>query len=160
MKTSAIVCAVLAGTMGFASLASAMPIVGEIQGYNVTQDPGDHNYERGDRIYQRNDRNDRHWQRGDRTYQQRYYNDNVYGQRPYTPNPYAYAQPNYGPRYYRGGYLPREYYGNRSYYVSNWNAYPGLYAPPYGYQWMNVDGQFLLVALATGLIANALVSGY
>jgi len=71
----------------------------------------------------------------------------------------VYQQPSYraSHRFYRGGYLPYEY-RQPVYYVNNWNAYPGLYAPPYGHQWMNVDGEFLLVALATGLIANALLN--
>lgn len=32
--------------------------------------------------------------------------------------------------------------------------------PPYVHQGVNVDGEFLLLALATGLIANALLNGY
>jgi Ni/Co efflux regulator RcnB len=154
MKTSAIVCAVLAGTFGLSSIASA-------QGWNG--DRGDRDHDRGQRFEQRQDHREA---RPDR---QRWYGASaqprsfgnqpryVYEQPRYygQPQRYAYAQP----RFYRGGYLPYEY-RTRPYYVSNWNAYPGLYAPPYGYQWMNVDGQFLLVALATGLIANALVNGY
>ena len=79
----------------------------------------------------------------------------------YNSRDFTFSQPQYEHqrRFYRGGYLPREYLGG-GYYVNNWNAYPGLYAPPYGYQWVNVGGEFLLVALATGLIANALVAGY
>lgn len=40
--------------------------------------------------------------------------------------------------------------------VSNRQAYPGLYAPPHGYQWVQSGNAFLLVALACGLIANLL----
>ena len=70
---------------------------------------------------------------------------------------YGYSQPRHGTRWQRGGYLPYEYRGN-SYHVNNWNAHPGLYAPPYGHQWVNVGSDYLLVALATGLIANLLVN--
>lgn len=59
------------------------------------------------------------------------------------------------PRFHRGGYLPYEY-RQRGHYV-DWHAYPGLYAPPAGHQWVNVGGDFLLVALATGLIVNLLM---
>ncbi|HVZ46687.1 MAG TPA: RcnB family protein [Ramlibacter sp.] len=58
----------------------------------------------------------------------------------------------YGPSWRVGGY-----YSGPRYIVNNWGAYPGLYAPPYGYQWVRTDtGDFLLVAIATGLIANLL----
>ncbi|MEJ5991126.1 RcnB family protein [Ramlibacter sp. PS3R-8] len=71
--------------------------------------------------------------------------------RGYAPSYYA----NTAPRFYRGGYLPHNY-RHSSYYVSNWNTYPALYAPPYGYQWVHVGNEFLLVAVTTGLIANLL----
>ena len=67
---------------------------------------------------------------------------------------YVYSQPVY-PRYYRGGYLPYQY-RQPTYYVGNWQAVHGLYAPPYGYQWVQVGNDYLLIALATGLIANLL----
>jgi Ni/Co efflux regulator RcnB len=44
--------------------------------------------------------------------------------------------------------------------VNDWHAYHGLYAPPSGHQWVNVDGELLLVALTTGLIANAILGNY
>ena len=43
--------------------------------------------------------------------------------------------------------------------VSNYRAYSRLYAPPRGYHWVQADsGDYLLVAIATGLIANLLLS--
>jgi Ni/Co efflux regulator RcnB len=71
----------------------------------------------------------------------------------YNNAPRYYGYNNYGPRFYRGGYVPHSYLQPR-YYVNNWRAYPALYAPPVGYQWVQVGDDFLLVALATGLIAN------
>jgi Ni/Co efflux regulator RcnB len=76
----------------------------------------------------------------------------------YAPRQYDHRAPRYynnGPRFYRGGYLPYNY-RQPTYYV-NYRAYPALYAPPYGYQWVQVDNEFLLIALATGLIANTLI---
>ena len=64
---------------------------------------------------------------------------------------------NYSRPYYVGGYVP---YGYRqhNYYVNDWNHY-GLYQPPYGHQWVRTDtGDFLLMALATGLIANLILN--
>lgn len=43
-------------------------------------------------------------------------------------------------------------------WVDNWRGYPGLYAPPYGYRWVRVGNQFLLTAVATGII-TAVVAG-
>lgn len=64
---------------------------------------------------------------------------------------------NTAPRYYyRGDVLPYEY-RRHMVVVNDWNNY-GLYAPPYGHQWVRSDtGEILLIALATGLIANLLM---
>jgi Ni/Co efflux regulator RcnB len=60
-----------------------------------------------------------------------------------------------GPRWQRGQYLPREYRGGR-YVVHQYG--PRMYAPPRGHHWVNVNGEFLLIAAATGLIANAILN--
>jgi Ni/Co efflux regulator RcnB len=58
--------------------------------------------------------------------------------------------------YRRGEYLP-ERYRVREYYVDDYARYH-LYAPPRGYVWVHGDeGQFVLVAVATGLIVNELL---
>ena len=166
MKASAIVCAVLAGTFGLSSVAQAQSW--REQGHDRGQ-RGEQHQQRGDQRWEgRRDHDRRHDDRRDgwnhqqprQVYQQpRYvYRQPRYGyEQPHDGHQqryYGYQQPSH--RFYRGGYLPYEY-RNRGYYVSNWQAYPGLYAPAYGQQWVNVNGDFLLVALATGLIANALV---
>ena len=148
MKSSAIVCAVLAGSFGLSSVAFAQ----------------DGRFDRGERRHeQRADRHDdrRDWRgdarHGDRSYRQ----ERRAGYQPphYNQPRYVYQQPSYRAqhRFYRGNYLPYQY-RQRAYYVNDWRAYPALYAPAYGQQWVNVDGEFLLVALATGLIANALLN--
>jgi Ni/Co efflux regulator RcnB len=182
MKTSAIVCAVLAGSFGFGSVASAR---------DHREDRGD----RGQRFEQRQDRQERREfrqeRREQRAYRQERQEDRAYRQgyragvqqpqhvyqqprhvyqqpRPvyqqpryvYSQPSYSYSQPSYrshAPRFYRGGYLPHQY-RSHAYYVNDWHSHHGLYAPPYGHQWVNVDGEFLLIALATGLIANALLN--
>jgi Ni/Co efflux regulator RcnB len=63
----------------------------------------------------------------------------------------------YGPRWQRGHYLPREYRSQR-HVVVNYRHHPRLYQAPRGHQWVQVNGEFLLVAVATGLIAHALFS--
>ena len=64
--------------------------------------------------------------------------------------------------YRRGGRMPEQYRGSR-YVVSDWRAYH-LRQPPRGYRWVRSDnGDFLLVAVTTGIItsiiANAIVNG-
>jgi Ni/Co efflux regulator RcnB len=52
----------------------------------------------------------------------------------------------------RGGRVPAEYRG-RNYVVNDYRAYR-LQAPPRGYQWVGVGGDYVLAAIATGLIAQ------
>jgi Ni/Co efflux regulator RcnB len=156
MKASLITCSVLAATLGFSSLASA-------QDWNGRRDRDrDQRVEQrqGQRFEQRQEQR-RDWRqdqrRDDRA--QHWDNNRQYSLRQ-QPN-YAYSAPQYygqnNARFYRGGYLPYEY-RQQSYYVNNWNAYPGLYAPPYGHQWVQVGSDFALIALTTGLIANLLTN--
>lgn len=60
-----------------------------------------------------------------------------------------------GARWHRGQYLPPQYRQGR-YVVTRHQPY--LYAPPRGHHWVQVNGEFLLVAAATGLIAHAILS--
>jgi Ni/Co efflux regulator RcnB len=55
----------------------------------------------------------------------------------------------------RGGYVPSEYRG-RNYVVNDYRAYH-LNAPPRGYQWVGVGGDYVLAAVATGIIAQIIV---
>jgi Ni/Co efflux regulator RcnB len=56
----------------------------------------------------------------------------------------------------RGAYVPVSY---RRYYVSDYYYY-GLRPPPPGYRWVYADGNFVLMALASGLIADVILNGY
>jgi Ni/Co efflux regulator RcnB len=60
--------------------------------------------------------------------------------------------------WHKGERLPSEY-RNRSYVVDDWHGH-GLQAPPRGYQWVGVNGDYVLAAIATGLIANVLLSNH
>ena len=55
----------------------------------------------------------------------------------------------------RGAYVPTAY---RSFYVQDWGYY-GLRPPP-GCRWIYADGNFVLMALGTGLIADLVLHGY
>ena len=59
--------------------------------------------------------------------------------------------------YRRGGYLPVEY-RSRRYVVYDWRA-DHLRAPPPGYHWVRSDdGDYLLVAITTGVIVDLLLN--
>lgn len=60
--------------------------------------------------------------------------------------------------WHKGERLPAEY-RDRNYVVDNWHEH-GLQAPPRGYQWVGVNGDYVLAAIATGVIANVLLSGH
>lgn len=73
----------------------------------------------------------------------------------YAPG-YGYRPVVRGHNWRRGAYVPVAY---RSYYVQD-PYYYGLSAPPRGHRWVYADGNFVLMALATGLIANVVSNGY
>lgn len=58
----------------------------------------------------------------------------------------------------RGERLPSHYRGANA-YVNDYGRY-GLRAPPRGYRWVRADNDYVLAALATGLIIQVLSSGY
>lgn len=102
------------------------------------------------------------WRRGDRDWwrgrsEWRGYNgrrDGYY----YAPGYgyYRYDQRYHGRRWGRGAYLPRSY---RNYYVQDPYFY-GLRDAPYGYRWVYVDNDLILVSIATGLILDVLLDVY
>jgi Ni/Co efflux regulator RcnB len=63
----------------------------------------------------------------------------------------------YSYRWGVGHRLPPAWYGP-AYYV-DYGVY-GLAPPPYGYRWVRVDNDVLLVAIATGIIADILSDFY
>jgi len=54
-----------------------------------------------------------------------------------------------------GQHLPRSYWDSR-YYVPDWRA-RHLPPPTMGYQWVQIDNQFMLMQLGTGLISRVLL---
>ncbi|MCF8998684.1 RcnB family protein [Acinetobacter nectaris] len=68
--------------------------------------------------------------------------------------PHYYHAPE-GGQWQRGGYLPRSYWGP-NYRINNWQD-NGLPPPPSGHRWLHVNGQYILVAAATGIITSILL---
>jgi Ni/Co efflux regulator RcnB len=60
-----------------------------------------------------------------------------------------------GPEFHRGGYISREYRG-RGYEVDYREH--RLSRPPYGHRWVQVGADYVLIAIATGVIANIILS--
>lgn len=58
--------------------------------------------------------------------------------------------------YYRGQRLP-SYYRAPQYVVEDWRGH-GLRTPPRGYHWVQTGGDYVLVAIATGIILELLLN--
>lgn len=108
------------------------------------------------------DRDDRRggWDRGDRWDRGRhngYYYNNRWS---YGPPPAAYyGRPGFRPGYtswQRGAYLPG-YYRGRSYVVSDYHRYR-LRPPPRGYYWYRTGNDYVLAAIASGLIFDVIAN--
>ncbi|MEM6050706.1 RcnB family protein [Erwinia sp. P7711] len=54
--------------------------------------------------------------------------------------------------FHRGRPLPEKYRGE-GYQVTDWHK-RGLKAPPAGHRWQNVNGNYVLIAVATGVITS------
>jgi len=141
MTSKAIVCAIAAASLGFGSLSYA-------QGYDG-RGP-----DRGQRFEQRDQRQEarrdlrearRDAREARRDLRDTRANGNVWHWNPEVP------------RLQRGGYVPQHYRAQR-YVVNDWRAHH-LYAPPAGQQWVRADnGDYALMAIATGLIAALVVN--
>jgi len=115
------------------------------KGYPAASDPLPGTYNRGHDA--RGDYNRGH--DGRSTYNRGDEGHNGYAQRDWQT--YGYEH-----RWQRGDRLPPEYRSN-SYVVDDWRGHH-LYAPPRGYHWVQQGNDYLLVAIATGIIASVLLN--
>ncbi|MGE8441430.1 MAG: RcnB family protein [Comamonas testosteroni] len=60
--------------------------------------------------------------------------------------------------WYKGSRVPPQY-RSQHYVVNDWRGHR-LSAPPRGYHWIQNGGDYLLVAIATGVIASMVLSAY
>lgn len=151
MKSTAIVCTIVIASMGFSTLAQA-----EGRGRHGPDDErwsqqnrGRHDNGRG------HDRNDSRDERRDDRHDNRHENHRD-GRRDHRWD----GHPGYygarGPDFRRGGYMPHEY--RRPIYVVNNYYGHHLPAPRRGHQWVQVGGDYVLIAIATGIIAQIILS--
>jgi len=122
----------------------------------------------GQRDYRADQRDSRGYD--SRGYDSRGYDNRGYDNRRYDNTAYGYRDHGYrdggyrghgrgvGPSHswYRGDRMPSAY-RTRHYVVDDWRGHH-LYAPPQGYHWVQSGGDYLLVAVATGIIASILLS--
>jgi len=132
-------------------LAGSLPAMAQDRGYR------DH---RDDRAQERREerREFRQERRDERREARREYRDDRRDERRAYRDGYRDARRGAGPRHdlYRGQRLPATYH-NRQYVVDNWRAHR-LSAPPRGYHWVQVGGDYVLAAIATGIIASVLLN--
>jgi Ni/Co efflux regulator RcnB len=104
---------------------------------------------------------DRRWDRGGDRWDSGRHNGYYYNNRwSYGPPPHDYyGRPGYRPGYSswrRGSYLP-PYYRDRGYVVYDYGRYH-LRPPPRGYYWYRVGDDYLLAAIASGLIFDVIIN--
>ncbi len=137
MNLKPTICAALVATLAASNLAFAQGRGDRDRNNNGVPDRVEQRNERGNSGFER-DRNGRH--------------DN--GRHLGWDNNRHDRYPDGGRRWNRGDRLPMEY-RDRQYVVNDWRGHQ-LSAPPRGYQWVQNGSDYLLVALATGLIAQLL----
>lgn len=160
MKSKRIVCMLTAAAMGFSLSAFA-------QGHGDRHDRGDQRHEQGtmgNRGYD-NDRHDRrdegHYDHGRRV-EGRYGHERrdearwQHERRDEHRGHEVYYYGARGPEWHRGGRVPPQY-RNRQYVVDNWHEHH-LARPPRGYQWVQVGNDYVLAAIATGVIAQLILN--
>ncbi len=121
----------------------------------------DRHDDRHDRRHDRHDRHDRRDWRDDRRearHDRRYY-DNRGHYRPAPPPRVVYRPgPGYGSYGWARGHRYREYYGGPVYVVNDYSRY-SVRRPPRDHHWIRDDrGNLLLVAIATGIIADYVIN--
>lgn len=163
MKRLMLTIAAMAAVAGPMAL-SASEASAQDRGRWEHRDRGGRDWDRGDRGRDRGHwdrgRDDRRWDRGDRWDRGRhngYYYNNRWSYGP--PPPAYYGRPGYRPGYTawrRGAYLP-QYYRGDYYRMSDYHRY-GLRAPPRGYYWYRSGNDYILAAIATGLIFDVIAN--
>jgi Ni/Co efflux regulator RcnB len=155
MKSSTLVSALLAATLGLSSLSAfAQPNDRRGDKHNdvrVIVQPVQHVERRDDR---RNDRFDRRDDRRDDRFDRRDDHRDARNNRNFRNNHRYYNARS--PEFRRGHYIPYEY-RHRQYFVVDHRGHR-LAPPPRGHQWVQVGTDYVLIAIATGLIANIILN--
>lgn len=155
MKSTAIVCAIAAASLGFSSLSFAQandwrgPRAEPQVQQQAPRQAGPRDQPRYEgRMDHREDR------RADRQDERRA--DHRFDHRDERRNDRLYYYNARSPEFRRGAHIPREF-RNRQYVVNDYRAYH-LSPPPRGHQWVQVGADYVLIAIATGLIAHIVLN--
>ncbi len=146
-------CTALALGLGGATGAEARP------GDDDRHGPGNPHHgkpHKHDKHY-KHDKHDKHYKKGPPHDVRGAHDERGWGPPPHAP---AYGvRHGAGPHHdwYRGGRVPAMY-RTPHYVVADWRGHH-LKAPPRGYHWVQYGGDYLLVAIATGVIAQLVLSG-
>ena len=134
MKTKSIVCLAVVASMGLSSVSFAQDRDRDHHGPAARAERHEIRHDRRELRHDRGElRKDRREERHD---------EYAYGAR--------------GPEWHRGAHIPRTY-RDREYVVSHWEEHH-LRRPPRGYEWVQVGGDYVLVAIASGIIAEILLN--
>lgn len=162
MKSKAIICAIAAASFSFASLSFADndDRRGSDRESSRAEQRGPmsrNGDDSGRRDFDRRDRRDHRDQsnNSDQRDQRHGAHDNNRGFEGHDARSHRYYNAR-GPQFHRGGRIPQEY-RNRQYVVNNWRDHH-LNAPPRGQQWVQVGADYALIAIATGVIAQLILS--
>lgn len=166
MKSVTLVCAIAAASLGFSSLTFAQNdrrgSREELPRHAQQQERDQNRYQqrdhRSDRREDRRDwRQDRREERRDWREDRR--NDRYESRRldrRTDRHGHVYYYNARGPEFRRGGHVPRAY-RHQQYRVVNYRAHH-LHTPPRGHVWVQVGGDYVLMAIATGIIASIILS--
>jgi Ni/Co efflux regulator RcnB len=148
MHKTTLIAALTAASLCLGSVAQAQ---GRSGGDDEWKRQNQQHDQRGD---QRND--PRQDQRMDRPMPGKDHGRPMQNERPHD-RPMAMQERGAGPdhNFRKGGRLPREY-RNNTYVVNDWRGHH-LSAPPRGYHWVQTGGDYVLIAITTGIIAQILL---
>lgn len=141
MKTfcSAVMAGITAASLGLGSMAWAQPDNGNRRGPPGLEQPRGHGQ-------------DKHGPK----HKQKHKNGHAYGHGSVSGPAQVHVR-GAGPdhNFYRGGRLPPQY-RSRVYVVEDWRGHR-LSAPPRGHEWVQTGGDYVMIAIATGVIAQILL---
>lgn len=161
MKSAALVCAIAAVSLGFSSLSFAQEYERRGSDHQAQRIEQRHPMTKDHRDGRIGPRDAHHPQHPTQHPTKRAGHDarahgveqpgfdprNAHNERPFNAH---------GPQFHRGGRIPQEY-RNRQYVVDDWRAHR-LSPPPRGHHWVQVGADYVLIAIATGIIVQLVLS--
>ena len=130
-------------------VTSALLLFAAISSVSASADDYDHRGPPGDGYH---DHDGRGWRGGDYGPAGPHGGPHRHGPGPDKRDSFAWQ----GHHFERGGYVPHDFRGP-DYRVDDWQR-RGLPEPPHGHRWSYIDGNYVLVAVATGVITSIILN--